>query len=629
MVMLQNGIRTIKLVICILLPIATLISCRENISQDKSNIGTMQDSVTIATLFANRKQNKDSSEAYLGQAQVVANKSVKNNAIFLGFLGKEMILLGQLDSADKIANKGLNLIYEPEWQGLRGKFYNIKGNVAGYKKQVYQAIDYYLQAEKIYESVADSAALAGIYSNFANSYFSLKDYPSAHQYATKAYALLPSVKEANISSNIITTFAVSLNKVGRNQEALPYVRKADSLADATNNKMAKLAANIGLAEVFNSLKQFDSATKYYNACIAEGRNIGVKHFELIAQMGLLAMYEEQGKTNDILLLSANTIALANEQQNSDVLHTAKRIAGKALGKKGDYQNGFQMLSESYALYDSVAGVENQKNINELLVKYDAEKNEKEILNQNLLLAKQETKLRNRQLIILGLVLGLSILLVVYFYVRKLNKERLIRLEIEKQKKIGDAYIYGEQKERTRLAFEIHDGIASMLTGISYKLRAADANKEEVLNLLTGLHEDTRRISHSLMPIDFEQKNLIEAVSNLCERMTNKEIEIIFFASKSIIGLDNQKSLLLYRVIQELINNALKYAQCKSIFVRIENKEQNLIEICVEDDGVGLSELLIQNGLKSIKERIKSLGARLHIESEKEGGTAVKIYYNYG
>jgi signal transduction histidine kinase len=88
-------------------------------------------------------------------------------------------------------------------------------------------------------------------------------------------------------------------------------------------------------------------------------------------------------------------------------------------------------------------------------------------------------------------------------------------------------------------------------------------------------------------------------------------------------------LLLYRVIQELINNALKYAQCKSIFVRIENKEQNLIEICVEDDGVGLSGSLIQNGLKSIKERIKSLGARLLIESEKEGGTAVKIYYNYG
>jgi signal transduction histidine kinase len=594
-----------------------------------SYASTMQDSIDIATLFANRKLNKDSSEIYLSQAQALASKSIKNKAIFLGLLGKEMILLGQLDSANSIADKGLQLNYEPYSRGLKGKFYNIKGNVAGLKKQLYQSIDYYLQAEKIYESVADSAALAGINSNVANSYFSLKDYPSAHQYATKAYALLPSVKESNIASNIITTYALSLIKIGKNKDALPIVQKADSLAEASQNKMAKITATIGFAEVYKSEMLFDSAIVYYNKCIALSKELGVKHFELMSAMGLLSLYEEQGNSNKIIQLAEPTIALANQMQNVDVLHTAKRIAGRALGKNGQYQKGFKMLSESYALYDSVAGVENQKNINELLVKYDAEKNEKEILNQNLLLAKQETKLRNRQLIILGLVLGLSILLVVYFYVRKLNKERLIRLEIEKQKKIGDAYIYGEQKERTRLAFEIHDGIASMLTGISYKLRAADANKEEVLNLLTGLHEDTRRISHSLMPIDFEQKNLIEAVSNLCERMTNKEIEIIFFASKPIIGLDNQKSLLLYRVIQELINNALKYAQCKSIFVRIENKEQNLIEICVEDDGVGLSGSLIQNGLKSIKERIKSLGARLLIESEKEGGTAVKIYYNYG
>jgi signal transduction histidine kinase len=627
--MLQNKIRTFKLVIFILLPIAILFSCKQNVVQDMSYASTMQDSIDIATLFANRKLNKDSSEIYLSQAQALASKSIKNKAIFLGLLGKEMILLGQLDSANSIADKGLQLNYEPYSRGLKGKFYNIKGNVAGLKKQLYQSIDYYLQAEKIYESVADSAALAGINSNVANSYFSLKDYPSAHQYATKAYALLPSVKESNIASNIITTYALSLIKIGKNKDALPIVQKADSLAEASQNKMAKITATIGFAEVYKSEMLFDSAIVYYNKCIALSKELGVKHFELMSAMGLLSLYEEQGNSNKIIQLAEPTIALANQMQNVDVLHTAKRIAGRALGKNGQYQKGFKMLSESYALYDSVAGVENQKNINELLVKYDAEKNEKEILNQNLLLAKQETKLRNRQLIILGLVLGLSILLVVYFYVRKLNKERLIRLEIEKQKKIGDAYIYGEQKERTRLAFEIHDGIASMLTGISYKLRAADANKEEVLNLLTGLHEDTRRISHSLMPIDFEQKNLIEAVSNLCERMTNKEIEIIFFASKPIIGLDNQKSLLLYRVIQELINNALKYAQCKSIFVRIENKEQNLIEICVEDDGVGLSGSLIQNGLKSIKERIKSLGARLLIESEKEGGTAVKIYYNYG
>jgi len=438
--------------------------------------------------------------------------------------------------------------------------------------------------------------------------------------------LLPSVRESNIASNILTTYGLSLNKTGKGKEAFPIIYQADSLANATGNKMAKIAATIGLAELYNSNQQFDSARVYYEKCIEQSKTLGIKHFELMSKMGLIGMYEAQGKTEQLILLAPATIELAKQIQNADVLHTAKRMLGKALGEKGEYQSGFKMLSASYALYDSVAGVENQKNINELLVKYDAEKKEKEILNQNLLLAKQETKLRNRQLIILVLILGLSILLVIYFYVRKLNRERLIRLEVEKQKKIGDAYIYGEQKERTRLAFEIHDGIASMLTGISYKLRAKDADKDEVLKLLAGLHEDTRRISHSLMPVDLEQKSLADAVAHLCERMTNSQVEVIFLTKKSSVDLDHQKSLLLYRLIQELINNALKYAQCKSIFVSIERKGRELVEISVEDDGKGISKDLMQNGFQSIKERVKMLGATFQVQSEMNEGSKVKIIY---
>lgn len=611
-----------------LFAIFILNSCQDNPLEHTIKEFDAQDSIALHQLFSQRNSSKDSSAIYLSKAQKIGVRNRRNEAIFLGFLGKEMIMKGQLDSANSIADKGLQLNYDESWRGLKAKFYNIKGNVAGLKKNIYQSIDYYLQAEKIYESVGDTAALAGIYSNIANSYFSLKDYPSAHQYATEAYGLLPSVKESNIVSNIIITYALSLNKIGKNRDALPIVRKADSLADATQNKMVKITATIGLAEVYKSEQLFDSAIIYYNKCIALSKELGIKHFELMSQMGLLSLYEEQGKVDKVIQLTEPTIAIANQLQNIDVLHTVKRISGKAFGREGQYQKAFQLLDASYALYDSVAGVENQKNINELLVKYDAEKKEKEILNQNLKLAKQESQLRRTQIIILALVLVLAILAVIYFYVRKLNRERLMRFEIEKQKKIGDAYIHGEQKERTRLAFEIHDGIASMLTGISYKLRAEDANKDEVLSLLSGLHEDTRRISHSLMPIDFEQKNLVEVVNNLCERMSTKEIEILFFSDCITIELDKQKSLLLYRLIQELINNALKYAHCKSVFVRIKCNEKLGVEISVEDDGQGISAHLAQTGLRSIKERVKSLTATMHIESKPNEGTTIKINVDY-
>lgn len=612
-----------------LLFILFMTSCTQNTATNPSVQNVTLDSLSVTQLFARTKTNKDSGDIYIRQASeiVKANYSVKLQAIYWSLLGKEMIYSSRLDSANSIADRGLQLKYADKEFQFKGKFYNIKGNVAGLKKNIYQSIEYYLYAEKIFEQINDSAALAGIYSNIANSYFSLKDYLSAHHYAAKAYRLLTGVREAHIASNIITTYALSLNKTGRNREALPVVRRADSLADATQNKMAKIAATIGLAEVYNTNRAYDSAALYYNKAMVQSVALGIKHFELMSRMGLLAMYEAQGKTTEIINLSGLTIALAHQIQNADVLHTAQRITGKALGKQGQYAKGFQLLSDAYTLYDSVAGVENQENINELLVKYDTEKKEKEILNQNLLLAEQKTQLRNRQIVILGLALGLIILFIVYVYVRKLNRERLMRLEIEKQKKIGDAYIHGEQKERTRLAFEIHDGISGMLTGISYKLRAENANKDEVIRLLSALHEDTRRISHSLMPIDFERKTLVEAVQHLCDKINTAEIEVLFSSDKKRLDLDTRQSLLLYRIIQELMNNALKYARCKSIFVRIESNHRK-VHICVEDDGVGMPQSLIENGLTSIKERIKSLNATMTIDSVIQEGTTVKISHTY-
>jgi two-component system NarL family sensor kinase len=610
--------------------IILVVSCKQRSAPGISSITTSSgDSLAIATLFSKARANKDSASLYKQQARALAkaNGSVKCRAIYLALLGKDMIYSGQLDAADSIADKGIALPYSEEELSLKGRFYNIKGNVAGLKKKLYRSIEWYLKAEQVFEQAGDSAALAGIYSNVANSYFSLKDYPSANRSAGKAYALLHAVKESNIAANIITTYALSLSKVGRSAEALPIVRRADSLADATGNKMAKIASTIGLAEIFNADKQYDSALVYYNKTMLQGAELGIGHFELMGRTGLMAMYEAQGRQADVVGLSAPTIALANQLDNVDVLHTVKRIAGKALGGQRQYEEGFRLLNESYNLYDSVAGVENQKNINELLVKYDAEKKERELLAKDLLLTQQEAQLRSRQLIIVGLILGLSILFTVYFYARKLSRERLKRVQAEKEKKVGDAYIQGEQKERTRLAFEIHDGIAGMLTGISYKLRAADADKEEVIGLLTRLHEDTRRISHSLMPIDLEKNDLVDAVQDLCLRMTTTEIEVSFISKVTGLRLDERESLLLYRLVQELLNNAMKYAQCKTVFVNMDGDTGGL-DITVEDDGIGIEKELIEKGFASIKERVRSLGATMSIDGNIGAGAMIKIHYSY-
>ena len=608
---------------CVLLAIILLHACNQNNNHTATLKNNTQDSIMLQKLFSQTKINKDSSNFYLLQAEKLAKKSIKNEAIYLGLLGKEMIMTGQLDSAYIIAEKGLQLKYEPNFRGLQAKFFNIKGNVAGFKKNIYESIDYYLKAEKIYESTGDSAALAGIYSNMANSYFSLKDYPTANQYATQAYSLLPSIKENNIASNIITTYALSLNKIGKDREALIVVKMADSLADATQNKLAKISATIGLAEIYNATLHYDSAQFYYKKCSELSKEIGVKHFELMSQIGLMAMYEAQGKTVEIISHAQALIELANQIQNKDVLHTAKRIVGKAYGQQGQYQKGFQFLNESYSLYDSVAGVENQKNINELLVKYDAEKKENEILKQKYQLDNQNAALKLRLLYILVLLLVLMTLVALFIYFRKLNVEKLKRIALEDQQKITDAFIIGEERERKRVSYEIHDGIAGMVTGAILKLQSKGENKNEVIELLQKLHEDSRRLSHNLRPVDFDKENLIGALENLCRTLSTEQTDISFLNREKTIELDNIKSTLFYRTVQELINNALKYAHCSSIFVSLEKVGDN-ISVSVQDDGLGLSAKDKNNGFNSLKERVRALNGTLIIESEIGEGTTIKI-----
>ncbi|WP_341903880.1 ATP-binding protein [Fluviicola taffensis] len=573
---------------------------------------------TRATLFA------DSNQYYREKALELAIKNGSTNckATRLFLEGKAYLYVGKLDSVDSIANEGLNLHYQANEKGFRGKFYNLKGNTNGYRRNLYASLEYYVKAERIFRSVNDLSSLAGIYNNIANNYFSLKDYNTALEYASKAYQLLGNVQEDRIKANILSTYAITLNKTKQPKKALVIEAKADSIANSTDDVLAKLAATIGYAEIYKTDKQFDSAKLYYNQCIRLSRKSGVKHFELMGQMGLLSIYDEQNDFQKIIANSDTILLLAKELNNLDVAHTSKRIIGRAYAEKGDYKKGFIFLNESYNLYSETAGVENQKNINELRLKYESEKKAKKILKQRYQLAKQQKEIGEKQTFIGMLLLLLLIALLVLFFVRKLARNKQAILVLQANQKIAESMIQGEEKERTRIAFEIHDGIAATVAGISYKL-GADGDKKEVIELLKGLQEDSRKIAHNLMPIDFDKVGLIEAVELFSKKMSTPLTEIIILSHPMNLKFSTTKSHLIYRVLQELIGNALKHARCNSIFVKFELLNNELI-IQVEDDGLGMTKSQIESGLKSVKERISDLRGKVTVQSSENRGTTVKI-----
>ncbi|XOV69187.1 MAG: ATP-binding protein [Fluviicola sp.] len=197
----------------------------------------------------------------------------------------------------------------------------------------------------------------------------------------------------------------------------------------------------------------------------------------------------------------------------------------------------------------------------------------------------------------------------------------------------------QEKERQRIAIEIHDGIGPQISSTIHQLETiAEGIKEsdpKTAKRIDSLVEQTnevstelRSISHSLMPRVLLDYGLTAALQTLVNRINSgNRCKVEFIHSFSGESIDQSVELNLYRICQELINNALKHAKAKTIFVQLVKTEQRLT-LMVEDDGKGfdLSKLKFSEGigLSNIEMRTKVMNGELNIDSSPGRGSVVTI-----
>ena len=200
---------------------------------------------------------------------------------------------------------------------------------------------------------------------------------------------------------------------------------------------------------------------------------------------------------------------------------------------------------------------------------------------------------------------------------------------------------GQETERRRLAKELHDGIGPLMSTIKLNL---DGVKSELSNkypkaskkiaamedLVQTVATDLRGISHALMPSAIVDFGLVTALQNLCMKANDSEkVAVDFYHSGITERLDSNIELGLFRITQELLNNAFKYAQAKAIHVQLIQHKDSIM-LTVEDDGVGfepkkLKELVDKGiGLQNIQTRVETLGGMVHIETQLGQGVMTTI-----
>ncbi|RUT78211.1 PAS domain S-box protein [Ancylomarina longa] len=232
---------------------------------------------------------------------------------------------------------------------------------------------------------------------------------------------------------------------------------------------------------------------------------------------------------------------------------------------------------------------------------------------------------------------------IVFAAHDISEREKIRLELESSRKerliaINEA----QEEERMRIATEIHDGLGQMLTGISYSVdnyfMDQFENNDPIKNKLHLLHDqidaaiqESRSIAYDLIPILLKDFGLIVAVNNLITQ-TNEQggIKVRFDAFNYPNRLDEKLEKVLYRVIQEALNNILKHSKARMANIQIV-KHEDMLSLSIEDDGLGFDLTKTKKksskggiGLMSMKERVQAFNGNISIHSSPNNGVEILI-----
>jgi signal transduction histidine kinase len=294
--------------------------------------------------------------------------------------------------------------------------------------------------------------------------------------------------------------------------------------------------------------------------------------------------------------------------------------------------------------------ETKKEILKLESKLNKAENERKIYRLNAENEKAKLKLENTRLyyfIIAHVALVLLLLSIsLWLYLRsqkrlaaqkELNYQQSIStFKTEKEIAVMQAMIDGEEHERKRIARELHDGIGSKLSALKIllskqfqedkPLTPEIKDQERIDTLLATSILEVRQISYNLVPESLLRFGLTKAVSDFCHLVSNDLVQVHFHANEISDSLSSSIQINVYRIVQELVNNALKHAKCNEITVSC-SQNKNLLLITVDDNGIGfkLSKLssISGQGIKNLQNRVDLFHGNIQFESD-ENGTSCHI-----
>lgn len=491
------------------------------------------------------------------------------------------------------------------------------------------AMKYMLLTIEVTETQDNPLRLVYAYNNLATVMGINENYEDAVKYYKKGYKILEEIKDTTIIANLASNTAIYVKKTDKFSEARKWALKAIELAERYNNPSAYSYGNYIMGTTEEDL---DKSLAYIKKAVDKSREFQYKSILADALDIYGTKLSEKGRHSEAIKSIEEAVKIHTETGYNTGLKSAYANAGLIYYNAGEFKTSAEYYKKYEELYSKTLSDDNKKRVNDLNTKYETEKKEKQIAEQELKIQKQRSNLLYA---ILGGALLVSVLGAVFIYNKKAQKLKLKHLQQEKENAILNSFILGEERERSRISHELHDGVAAMIGAAKMSLEAIPHLPEEkrieqlskIQGILEHSHSDIRHIAHNLLPTVLEKEGLVQATAQFVSEVNDTKLVTILITDKDSNAneLSQQLQLMLFRVIQELVNNIIKHSQAKNAEI-IFSSHPNGLQIEVSDDGIGYDAIneTGEQGLYSITQRLKSIGGDFKIAKGSNGGTQAKI-----
>jgi two-component system NarL family sensor kinase len=622
----------------------------------------------------------DSALAWFERARRLAEQSGYRRGVARCQINAAYALLdlGQHDRALELCTQAVAICGQLKMGKELVAAYNSMGNVYNYRGDPPKAIEHYLLALKTMEWAQGLPPHfpIGVRNNLAMLYVSLREFDKGLDQAQRTYREALDLGDEHSAALAAQHIATALMGMNREAEAIPYFETALDLARKTEQPKVCVSMLTYLGSINTDHGRFDESRQQYGEAIDLARGLGDTYSLMTCEYGLgeLALrqqrYDEAKSHTLTALHHAEAVNVQDFKQSIFLQLSDIALAQGDFARWSHYREAYQDLRDTLASNAVFYAT------TELETRYETEKKQQQIDRLEREQEIQQLRLQRNNVFMLSLA-GLAALLGLLGFTayraarqrRRLAEQEVLiqhqkirELENEKQLAAVDAVLRGQEEERGRLARDLHDGLGGLLSGIRQSVHAlfrtahdpavalqeqADgsalaANREagNVANLEVratdllwveerldhSIHE-LRQVSRHLMPEALLRFGLADAVRDYCDHLEHGQSLRIHYQAYGLERRPEQHvEVVLFRIIQELLNNIVKHAGATEAIVQLI-RDENRLHLTVEDNGRGFD---YKNtpptgiGWINIRSRVDYLGGRLEVQSAPGHGTSVSV-----